>query len=89
MTHDLDFYFRVKILQWNSPVILNNDVFILGALHIKSLFLKMMGKRTEKLGLCNIWIESGVYGENTAENILKGKMWNRGFRAHKMTAEAL
>ena len=35
------------------------------------------------------WVESGVFGRNTAENIMKGKMWNRVFRAHKLTLAAL
>ncbi len=33
--------------------------------------------------------KSEVFGENTADNILKGKIWNRVIRAHKLTLEAL
>ena len=30
-----------------------------------------------------------MFGETTAENILKGKLWNRVMRAHKLSYEAL
>ena len=43
----------------------------------------------EDSGLKDVWVESGIYGENTADNILKGKQQNLGFRAHKLTYEAL
>ena len=44
---------------------------------------------TESSGLSDIWEESGVFGETTADNILKGKIWNRVIRAHKLSFEAL
>ena len=31
----------------------------------------------EDSGLQYIWMEAGVDGQNTAENIIKGKIWNR------------
>lgn len=34
-------------------------------------------------------MESGVYGDTTADRILQGKSWNRVARAHKLTLEAL
>ena len=43
----------------------------------------------EDSGLKDVWVESGIYGENTADNILKGKQWNCAFHAHKLTFEAL
>ena len=43
----------------------------------------------ESSGLSDIWEESGIFGETTADNILKGKIWNRVIRAHKLTFEAL
>lgn len=36
-----------------------------------------------------MWVESEVFGEATAENIVKGKHWNRVARAHKLSYEAL
>ena len=37
----------------------------------------------------DIMIESGVYGSNSIRKVLKGKIHNRGARAHKILFEAL
>ena len=37
----------------------------------------------------DIWVESEIFGETTAGNILRGKLWNHVIRAHKLTYEAL
>ena len=36
-----------------------------------------------------MWAESEVFGETIADNIVKGKLWNRVIRAHKLSFEAL
>ena len=36
-----------------------------------------------------MWVESEIFGETTADNIIKGKLWNRVIRAHKLSYEAL
>ncbi len=40
-------------------------------------------------GLEDVWVESSVYGENTAYNNMEGKSYNRSVRAHKLTYDAL
>ncbi len=40
-------------------------------------------------GIQDMLVESGVYGEGTAEALLKGDSYNRGVRAHKISLEAL
>ncbi|MES9882793.1 MAG: hypothetical protein ABW185_18145 [Sedimenticola sp.] len=40
-------------------------------------------------GLPEVWIESSVFGENTAVNNMDAKSYNRTIRAHKLTYEAL
>ena len=52
-------------------------------------FTKVTGKYLESSGISNIWAESEVFGETTAENILIGKLWNRVVRSHKLSHEAL
>ena len=39
-------------------------------------------------GLAEAWVECGIFGTTTAENILDGKHWNRTLPAHKLTLEA-
>jgi len=52
-------------------------------------FSKVIGQHLGDSGLRDIFEESGVFGKNTAENIMKGKGWNRVARAHKLAFEAL
>ena len=88
LTLDEALYWRAKELVWaNSD--LNNFVIRLGGFHIAKNFLAVIGKHMEKSGLSDLWTESGMYGERTANNILSGKSWNRGVRAHKLSLEAL
>ena len=88
LTLDEALYWRAKELVWaNSD--LNNFVIRLGGFHIAKNFLAVIGKHMEKSGLSDLWTESGMYNESTANNILSGKSWNRGVRAHKLSQEAL
>ena len=52
-------------------------------------FSKVIGKYLQSSGMAEMWAESEVFGETTAGNILKGKLWNRVIRAHKLSYEAL
>ena len=51
-------------------------------------FLRAIGQYIEGSGIREVWTESLVFGENTAENILQAKHYNRCLRAHKLTFEA-
>ena len=61
---------------------------VLGCFHVQMNFAKVIGNHMENSVLADIWVES-VYGQNTVDNIIKGKLWNRVIRAHKLTFEAL
>lgn len=39
--------------------------------------------------MADIWVESEVFGETTAGNVLKEKLWNRVLRAYKISCKAL
>ena len=64
-------------------------IILLGGFHVQNNFSKVIGQHLADSGLRDILEESGVFGKNTAENIMKGKGWNRLPRAHKLTFEAL
>ena len=66
MTFDEQLHSKAKIFQWNSPIECKNLVILLGGFHTQLNFSKVIGQHMEKAGLLDIWIESGVYGENTA-----------------------
>ena len=40
-------------------------------------------------GLVEVWVESGIMGQGTAEHALAGKSYNKAVRAHKLTWQAL
>ena len=51
--------------------------------------MSIIGKRFEDAGLKDLCIESGVIAEESIQNVLTGKMYNRGVRVHKYIYEAL
>lgn len=89
ITVDQALYCKLKQLTWLKPKTFENVIIRLGGLHILMNFLKCIGQHMASSGLEDLWVESGVYGESTAQTILAGKSYNRGVRAHKMTYEAL
>ena len=89
ITLDEGLYCKAKMIQWSKSAECKNLVIMLGGFHAQMTFSKVIGKYMESSGLSDIWEESGVFGETTADNILKGKIWNRVIRAHKLSFEAL
>ena len=89
ITFDEQLYCKAKLLQWHRPRECENLIIMLGGFHTQMNFVKVIGHFMEDSGLSDIWVESTVFGQGVAENILKGKQLNRAFRAHKMTYEAL
>lgn len=89
VTMDEGLYNKAKMLQWEKTEEMKNVILILGGFHTQMTFSKVMGKFLESSGISDMWVESEVFGETTAGNILKGKLWNRVIRAHKLSYEAL
>ena len=89
ITLDEQLYCKAKILQWLNPQRCRNLIIMLGGFHTQMNFARAIGQHMTGSGLKDIWVESDVYGETTAERILQGKSWNRVARAHKLTLEAL
>ena len=52
-------------------------MILLGGFHVQITFLKVICQYLADSGLGDILEESGVFGKNTAENIMQGKGWNR------------
>ena len=89
LTLDLQLYSKAKLLQWFKMNECENMILMLGGFHTQMNFAKVIGKHMTDSGLKEIWIDSSLFGENTAERILQGKGWNRAIRANKLTLEAL
>ena len=88
VTFDQALYCRARELVWYFPQDLSNVIIRLGGFHTALNYLSAMGKHLACSGLTDVWIESGMFSECTAEKIMQGKSWNRALHAHKLTMEA-
>ena len=52
-------------------------------------FLKILGQHMQSTGLLEVWTESNLMGQETAENEMAGKDFSKVLRAHKITSQAL
>ena len=89
LTLDQQLYCKAKELQWANAETCQKLVVRLGSFHIALNFMKVIGQHFADSGLVDVWIESTVYGDNTAQNNMAAKSYNRTVRAHKLTYEAL
>ena len=88
ITFDLAIYMKAKQLQWKFAGEFRDVVIRVGGFHIALNFLAVIGKKYASSGLDDLFIESGVYGSGATTTLMKGKSYNRGIRAHKLTTEA-
>ena len=75
LSFDEQLYCKAKELQWKNPEICKQLVLRLGGFHIFLNYLKVIGKHWKNTGLEHVWVESSVYGENTANNSMDGKSY--------------
>ena len=78
-----------KDVVWGKTQVLKDVIIVLGGFHTLMTFSKVIGKYLQSPGMKEMWAESDVFGETTADNILKGKLWYRVIRAQKLSYEAL
>lgn len=89
ITFDQAIYKVAKEIQWQRADEFDHTVIRMGGFHIILNFMGALGKMCDSAGLRELLVESGLYSETTASNIMKGKQYNRGIRAHKLILEAL
>ena len=80
---------KAKELQWRRPKEFSDTVIRMGGFHIALNYLAVLGKKYEDSGICDIFVDSEVYGSSTVCAVMKGKSYNRGARCHKLLMEAL
>ena len=79
VTADLGIYNKAQEILWSNPPSLDGKVTMrLGGMHITMAYIASIGKLYGDAGLLSILIESDVYGENTARQLLQGKHLTRG-----------
>ena len=86
---DQPLYSRAKEMVWANQELYENVVMMLGDLHILFNFLKAIGQHFENSGLDDIWVESGLFAQNSVESMMDGKAYYRAVRGHTLAYEAL
>ena len=79
----MDLQLCAKSMRLKSKDDINSDfIFRSGELHAVFAFLKVIGKYIENSGLDLVFIESGIYGPTTLNQILQGKHMKRSIEAY-------
>ena len=86
---DQPLYSRGKELIWANAEKYSSVVLVMGHLHILFNFLKAIGQHMENTGLVDVWVESGIFAQNSTEQIMEGKSYYRAVRGHTLAYEAL
>lgn len=89
LTVDEALFGKLLELKWTKEEYSGCLVVRLGGLHTSLNFLKVIGQHMQSSGLLDVWVESQALGPRTAEQVLAGKSYARGMRAHKLTVQAL
>ena len=89
VTFDQALYGKAKEITWLKPEVIKYTIVRLGGFHIIMNFMKTIGQHVDAAGLKDVWVESEVFGENTAIHMLEGKAYNKTVRGHKLAVEAL
>ena len=76
---------------YNSPLHakLERIVLRMGAFHIITNFMAVIGHRFGSAGLRDVLIESDILATGSADATLNGHHYNRGIRTHKLVYEGM
>lgn len=89
ITVDEALFCKLMELKWANDDYLDCLVVRLGGLHIALKFMEVIGKHVQSSGLLEAWVEGNLLGPKTAEQVMAGKSYNKGIRAHKITLQAM
>lgn len=91
LTVDEALYRKLMELKWAKDEYQDFLIIRMGGLHTSLTFLKVIGKHMQSSGLMQAWIESGLFGPDTAEQVIlgKGKSYSKAMRTHKITIQAM
>ena len=90
VTADMAIYSKAQQIIWAKPELLSGKVTMrIGGMHLIMSFLASLGKFYGDGGLLSMLVDSHVYAEATARQMLQGKQYARGIRGIKIVLEAL
>lgn len=74
ITFDQAIYAKAKEVVWKNPTVYKRIVLRMGAFHICSTYLAVLGKRFDDSGLRDLIIESGLVGPSAVNGKYHGKL---------------
>ncbi len=89
LTVDEALYCKLMTLKWLNESYQEFLIPRLGGFHTTMNFMKSIGQHMQSTGLMEVWVDSNLLGQKTAENVMAGKGYEKSVRAHKITAQAL
>lgn len=88
ITLDQAVYAKAIEIVWKKEAEFKNIVLRMGAFHICTMFLAVLGNRFGDAGLTDLLVESEIIGPSAVKAVMSGKHYNRAVRAHKIAFEA-
>ena len=89
LTVDEALYCKLMMLKWTTADYQESLIVRRGGFRTIKNFLKILGRHMQSTGLLEVWTESNLMGQKTAENVMAGKDFPIAVRAHKITSHAL
>ena len=88
ITADQALFCKIMELRWSIPEYGEKLVMRLGGLQISMNSLKVIVQHMKCSSLVEGWVESGILGPDSADNVMTGKSYNRGMIVQKLTFQA-
>ncbi len=89
ITFDEALYCKLMELKWTNEEYKYFLIPRLGEFHTSLNFMRAIGQHMHSTGLLEVWTESDLLGQKTAESTLLGKVYDKGIHGNKLTFQAL
>ena len=89
LTVDQALYYKLMQLKWMVPGYIDRLIPHLGGFYILLNFLKVIGQHMKGCSIEDAWVEGGILGPNSCEQVMSGKLYKKSVRTHKLTFQAL
>ena len=86
---DQSIFAKAMEIKWKEPRKSHDCLIMLGTFHIIMMFMAVIYKWFKDAGLRDLIIQLGLLAEGSVDQVLSGKMYNRGVRVYKLMYGAL
>ena len=82
-------YCKAQTIKWKNPEEFPSDHIEIGSMHRAMNFMGDIGHIMQESGFEDVLVEANVYGASVVSHALRGKVYNRGARIHKIMHESM